>query len=274
MAFSALSMSYKSGVPNLDALQHYQKALPSLQASLRTEADLTSDGVFLTHFILLLYEISAGEPRGLSLWAQHIEQLRRITLLRHQINGCEPYSFIVWWVTNIDTHVVLSGMGNGEFIETMLHHNLLSSGKDPQNSYPVYDHTPSDTLAPPPPSEALPSALAFHRRICILAAELALLGRDLRAEERATPHGRSPGRNRRWQERIGVLQDILRRTWNVQMPLSVANGYCNQVLPVGARGIFEHVSHSQGIRSPLSSEHEAYLIHPTSHDTPTNKSTS
>ena len=57
MAFSALSMSYKNGVPNLDALQHYQQALPSLQSSLRTEHDLTSDGVFLTHFILLLYEV-------------------------------------------------------------------------------------------------------------------------------------------------------------------------------------------------------------------------
>ena len=57
MAFSALSMSYKSGKPGLDALQHYQQALPSLQASLRTEQDLTSDGVFLTHFILLLYEV-------------------------------------------------------------------------------------------------------------------------------------------------------------------------------------------------------------------------
>lgn len=244
MAFSAISMSFKSGIPNLDALQHYQKALPSLQASLRTEADLTSEGVFLTHFILLLYEISAGEPRGLSLWAQHIDQLRRITLLRHQIYGCEPYPFIVWWVANIDTHVVLSGMGNGEFIETMLSHNLLSTGKEPQNTYPVYDHTPTGALSPSLPSEALPSALAFHRRICILAAELALLARDLRAEERATANSRSPGCNRRWQERISVLQDTLRRTWNVQMPLSIANGYCNQILPVGARGIFEHVSYS------------------------------
>lgn len=57
MAISALSMSHTNGVANLDALQHYQQALPSLQSSLRTEQDLTSDGVFLTHFILLLYEV-------------------------------------------------------------------------------------------------------------------------------------------------------------------------------------------------------------------------
>ena len=72
MAFSALSMSYKNGVANLDALQHYQQALPSLQSSLRTEQDLTSDGVFLTHFILLLYEvgfpINCSGRRFISEW--------------------------------------------------------------------------------------------------------------------------------------------------------------------------------------------------------------
>ena len=73
-----------------------------------------------------------------------------------------------------------------------------------------------------------------------MAAELSLLARDLRAEDRNHPH--SLGRTRSKQERIGVLQDTLRRAWNVQMPVSIASGYCNQVLPVGARGIFEHVS--------------------------------
>ncbi|CAF9933385.1 MAG: hypothetical protein ALECFALPRED_005580 [Alectoria fallacina] len=241
MAFSALSMSYRNGVPNLDALQHYQQALPTLQSSLRTEQDLTSDGVFLTHFILLLYEIAAGEPRGLSLWSQHIGQLLRITLLRREMYGHEPYSFIVWWVANIDIHVVLSGMGNGEYIETMLRNNMLASGMDPQNPYHTYDYnSPSRGLASQNGHEALPSALAFHRRISILAAELGLLARDIRAEEKQNPDDRSHAVTQSRQERIGVLQDTLRRTWNVQMTVAVASGYGNQVLPVGARGIFEH----------------------------------
>lgn len=70
MAFSALSMSYKTEVPNLDALQHYQQALPSLQSSLRTEQDLTSDGVFLTHFILLLYEVKPLESYASSAFTE------------------------------------------------------------------------------------------------------------------------------------------------------------------------------------------------------------
>lgn len=157
--------------------------------------------------------------------------------------GHEPYSFIVWWVASIDTHIVLSGMGNGEFIETMLRNNMLPSGMDPQNPYHTYDYSlASRGLASPDGHEALPSALAFHRRIGILAAELGLLARDLRAEEKQNPHDRSRAVIQSRHERIGVLQDTFRRTWNVQMPVSVANGYCNQILPVGARGIFEHVS--------------------------------
>ena len=157
--------------------------------------------------------------------------------------GHEPYSFIVWWVASIDTHVVLSGMGNGEYIETMLRNNMLPSGMDPQNPYHTYDYTsPSCGIASPTGHEALPSALAFHRRISVLAAELGLLARDIRAEEKQNPDIKSHAVRQSRQERIGVLQDTLRRTWNVQMPVSVASGYCNQMLPVGARGIFEHVS--------------------------------
>ena len=269
MAFCALSMSYKNGVANLDALQHYQQALPSLQSSLRSEQDLTSDGVFLTHFILLLYEVSwsshvlipllsrlvntavqiaAGEPRTLSLWPQHIDQLLRITLLRREMYGHEPYSFIVWWIASIDTHVVLSGMGKGIFVETMLRHKILASGMNPQNPYHNNDYnSPSRGLGSPNGHEALPSALVFHRRISILAAELGLLARDIRAEEKQHPDDKSYAIMRSRHERIGVLRDTLRRAWNVQMPVAVADGYCNEILPVGARGVFEHVSESFSI---------------------------
>lgn len=57
MALCALGISQRSGVKNLDSLQHYQQALPSLQKTLQTAQDLSSDGALLTHFILLLYEV-------------------------------------------------------------------------------------------------------------------------------------------------------------------------------------------------------------------------
>lgn len=134
-------------------------------------------------------------------------------------------------------------MGNGKYVETMLRKNMLPSGVDPQDPYHTSDSaSPSHGLTSPSGYETLPSALAFHRRISILAAELGLLARDIRAEEKQKPHDRSRAIIQSRHERIGVLQDKLRRAWNVHMPVSVANGYCNLILPVGARGIFEHVS--------------------------------
>lgn len=58
MAVSALSLSHSGTGHNVDALQYYQQAFPSLQNSLRNNDDLVSDGLFLTHFLLLIYEVS------------------------------------------------------------------------------------------------------------------------------------------------------------------------------------------------------------------------
>lgn len=57
MAVSALSLSHSGTGQTVDALQYYQQAFPSLQISLRNENDLVSDGLFLTHFLLLIYEV-------------------------------------------------------------------------------------------------------------------------------------------------------------------------------------------------------------------------
>lgn len=58
MAVAALALAHREGNERLDALQHYQKALPALQSNLRSAGDLSSDGAFLTHFLLLVYEVS------------------------------------------------------------------------------------------------------------------------------------------------------------------------------------------------------------------------
>lgn len=61
MAVAALSLSFRDENERLAALQHYQQALPALQNSLRSPHDLSSDGAFLTHFLLLVYEVSVYE---------------------------------------------------------------------------------------------------------------------------------------------------------------------------------------------------------------------
>lgn len=57
IAVAALSLATRDGHARLVALQHYQQALPALQSSLRSADDLLSDGAFLTHFLLFVYEV-------------------------------------------------------------------------------------------------------------------------------------------------------------------------------------------------------------------------
>ena len=152
--------------------------------------------------------------------------------------GPEYYTFIMWWGANIDTSALISGMGDGTFVEAMLKNDLLPittprlDNLSPQGSPNMYA---------PIKSEQMPTPLEFHRQISILSARLGLLARDLRREAAATPSASVASiahRNRRVYE----LQDVFRRTWDSQMPAYVAAGYTNESVPVESRGVFEHVS--------------------------------
>ena len=57
MAVGSLAMSQQDGGERVDSLQYYSQTLPELQSALRCEEDLASDGAFLTHFLLLIYEV-------------------------------------------------------------------------------------------------------------------------------------------------------------------------------------------------------------------------
>ncbi|EER42675.1 conserved hypothetical protein [Histoplasma capsulatum H143] len=127
MAVSALSLSHQGKGQSIAALQHYQQTLPFLQTSMRSHQDLSSDGVFLTHFLLLIYEIAAAEPGGSNLWSHHLERLLRIILMRNEIFKTEKFPFIIWWVCSIDLYALFSGTGTGEFIATVLKNDMIPS---------------------------------------------------------------------------------------------------------------------------------------------------
>ncbi|CAF9924658.1 MAG: hypothetical protein HETSPECPRED_005644 [Heterodermia speciosa] len=236
MAFSALSMAYSQGLQDLNALQHYSKALPYLHSSLRSSQDLSSDGALLTHFVLLLYEIAAAEPRGSNLWSQHLSQLLRILTLRHDLYGMESYSFVVWWVFSIDTHSVLTGSGSGDFVMTMLANNRMSSlSMECQASNLSFSDSSSDHPGP--------CVLEFHRRILVLAARMGLLARELR-QKVAQGYGRQTQATladiTQRRQRVEQLRDRLRRTWKSHAANFDAMGYSNKTVPIHSRGILEH----------------------------------
>ncbi len=64
MALSALSMAHHNGYPSAHALEHYQQVIPGLKAMVQSSQDSYSDGAFLCHFLLLLYEVSHDSRGG------------------------------------------------------------------------------------------------------------------------------------------------------------------------------------------------------------------
>jgi hypothetical protein len=117
MAISALSLDRKCGSHSIDALNYYHQAFLSLQSSIWNEKDLLLDGLFLTHFLLLAYELAAAELDGSSLWSHHISRLLHISALRRSTFGTEPYPHIIWWVCSVDLYALLSGAGTGAFVQ-------------------------------------------------------------------------------------------------------------------------------------------------------------
>ncbi|KAJ5611540.1 transcriptional regulator family: Fungal Specific TF [Penicillium herquei] len=183
MAVSALSLSHSGTGQNLDALQYYQQAFPSLQTSLRNNDDLVSDGLFLTHFLLLIYEVAAAEPHGSNLWSHHISRLLHISFLRRTHFGCEPHPFIIWWICHIDLYALLSGAGTGEFIRAVLDHQMLPGSEC--LLYPSVAEGFSVIYADE--HDSLPVMMRLYADTFKLAAQLGFLASQLRRDKQSLP---------------------------------------------------------------------------------------
>ena len=182
---------------------------------------------------------------GSSFWSQHLAQLLRITPTRHNLYCMELFPFIVWQVCMIDINAVLSGTGNGEFVETMLRSNLIPSGDEHFLALGL-----ATASLPSISAETLRSIIDFNRTVCILAAHLGLLSREIRENIAHYDLGNHPQPESlqteilHGRQRILDLQARLRRAWITQMPAQLASSYNNEGLPEIVRGIYEHVSTS------------------------------
>ncbi|KAJ6092919.1 transcriptional regulator family: Fungal Specific TF [Penicillium sp. IBT 16267x] len=183
MAVSALSLSHSGTGQSVDALQYYQQAFPSLQTSLRNSDDLVSDGLFLTHFLLLIYEVSAAEPHGSNLWSHHISRLLHISFLRRNHFGREPHPFIIWWICHIDLYALLSGAGDGEFVRAIIDHQIL-----PGSECLLYPSVAEGfSVIHPEEHDSLPVMMRLYADTFRLATQLGFLGAQLRREKQTLP---------------------------------------------------------------------------------------
>lgn len=212
MAVAALSLAQQDGSARLDALQHYHQALSSLQTNLRSDA-LHSDGGFLTHFILLVYEIAAAESGHSKLWVQHLSALLRITLARREYFSRERYPYITWWICKFDLHALLSGASSGELVGTMLQNDQI-----PPPSFHLYPlHKDGRSLIYAEELPALPTILQLNYEVTLIAVRMGLLSQKLRGDiitnntidgitSQQTPLDGKPR-----QSCVSEVQDALRR---------------------------------------------------------------
>ncbi|KAL2808675.1 hypothetical protein BJX63DRAFT_408488 [Aspergillus granulosus] len=126
MTLSALSLVRQGNSHYLDALQYYDQALPALQSSLQNYDDVLSDGLFLTHFLLLIYQITFAKPsNGSNLWSHHMSRLLQLTLLRQSVAERERYPLLLWLICQVDLYALLSGAGTGEYVKAATESHFL-----------------------------------------------------------------------------------------------------------------------------------------------------
>ncbi|PTU19230.1 hypothetical protein P175DRAFT_0461771 [Aspergillus ochraceoroseus IBT 24754] len=207
IGLSALNLIRQGNSQTPGNLQYYQHTLPPLQNSLQNCEDLLSDGLFLTHFLLLIYEVAFAKPNsGSNLWSHHMSRLLHLSLLRQSLPARERYPYIIWWISHIDLYALFSGAGTGEYVKVALENHLL-----PQAECLLYPVGPEGTsMVYPDEYDTLPLIMRLYRNCFQLAVRLGLLAADIR---RSKAQGLDPHTESLHQELEGLRAE-LRRLWD------------------------------------------------------------
>lgn len=214
-AVSALNLSYNGQSTMEEALQHYHQAL-SPQTAVSSPEELASDGTFLRHFLLLIYDICIpmrNNEGGQDMWAIHLNYLRSIATARYERYGRERYGYILWSICELETYACLLGSGDCHFIRSILQHNMLPT-LDQQ-----IPHVAASLSAPYLASEAslFPTILNLNQGVLIQSMTLAQAAQSFRREPvHHVPA--SPGQYARWQARVSQLQSELSAFWQQAYP--------------------------------------------------------
>ncbi|EAW11142.1 uncharacterized protein ACLA_088310 [Aspergillus clavatus NRRL 1] len=205
MAISALSLDQKNGGHNIDGLRYYHQAFLSLQNSIRSDEDLLSDGLFLTHFLLLAYELAVAELNGSNLWSHHVSRILHISSLRRAMFRIERYPSILWWVCTVDLYALLSGAGTGSFVRAAMENSDLL----PEPGLFQLPVRLDGYRSVSPEDDRLRVLFRLHHDTFMLAARFGFLAADSRGVSMPVPYAQQDqGRSEAEQ-----LRDALWRVW-------------------------------------------------------------
>jgi hypothetical protein len=250
-ALSALNLSYRGQATLEEAIEHYDRAL-SAQSPTPSNSDMLSDGVFLRHYLLFIYDISMtvdASNAGAGMWVDHLKHLVRLTQNRVAHFGKEPHAFVMWSICSFDAYACLMGNGDCEYFRTILEDRIL----------PPLGTAISLTISPPRttggtsalPNEAQVFAVIMNliRGVLVHTSKIAQAAQKFRAEaaERASV---SPGRCASWQAQVFQLQSDVSSFWTQAYPnfLEKNSPTAGRSLDPRIRYVFEHVSCRHSIR--------------------------
>jgi len=216
-------------------MQHYHQAISST-ATPTTADDLVSDGVFLRHFLLFIYDICVPMVEDDTMWALHLNHLRQIAVQRNERLGSEPHAYILWRICQLDVEACLLGSGSCEFFCTLLEHDLLPSL---EHLIPI-----SDPNSPGPYLQAeaafFPQVLRLSQGVLVITAKLARMAQQYRTQvssQSSTPPTVLAG----WQASVSQMQMELLNFWTLSFPdfLPHDSPQAARRLPSRVRQVFE-----------------------------------
>ena len=154
----------------------------------------------------------------------------------------EPYPAVLWWICKIDILALLSGCGNGEFIDDALR----------TDSVPTVPHflqsscAGATSLRRVASRELVSSVYTVCRKTFLLAAEIGQLARHLR---QSSVGGASPGRTRpsgisiiEARQQVSRLRERLRECADDAWPVDLADLYRQRSLPAQIQSMLDQVS--------------------------------
>lgn len=240
-ALSALNLSYHGQATLEEAIEHYDRAL-SAHTPTSSTGDLLSDGVFLRHYLLFIYDIcmpTDATNTGSGMWVDHLKQLVRLTQARIARFGKEPHAFIMWSIGAFDAYACLMGNGNCDYFRVFLEQQTLPTigaalpSPPPRHGSPTWQEE----------AHTYPAVMNLMRGVLIHTSKISQVAQQFRREAAEGPTV-SPGRCARWQAQVFQLQNELGNFWMQAYPdfLEKDSPMAGQSLDIRMRYVFEHVS--------------------------------
>lgn len=247
-ALSALHLYYHGQEQLATAVNYYDQAL-AIQTPLDQD-DHLSDGVFLRHFLLYVYDIVMTVPPSpsisgeASMSATNLSALQRLAVQRYQRNGEEKFAYVVWILCLLDLEACFMGNGDCQYVRELLRNNVMPSlSRQVQYALPEVQPRPSPSGATNRDIELLKSVLDFKQGIVVQLARLASLAKSLRDAMN------SAGSNAyellpRCQAAAQQAQTELKSCWTRCYPntLDRDSSKAAASLPPSVRPLCEHVS--------------------------------